>query len=372
MSNSIEEMLSKVEEDSWRKKTGFSEEIENANKLIFKSDNEDNIVAALNDWITRFQPCLFGRIAAKLGLLSYCILTESDLRQTDVYIRDKIQTARQDWSKDALEGKKSGFVILAVSESIATAIPNTAVQNIAQRIGSLYLLKDIECNVIYLDELRLEIPSRSKAVYRWDVGVNYFCTQADKRWWHDHRIPGGMAFSMNSVGHMVKSAKLSNIMQELEKEMNISDDWEHGSIDSLPKALAFAMKTIDNAADTISGRATELLPVENSTSRHDMPECPVDLSAKFPNKDHCEYQGFYHTDETLPSQYFIPDVERPKDLQPRILDFTYLFDNRLDNFDYINMGAGRRIQADTSASSNELTLQDRALKRGKAVETIEE
>lgn len=373
MSKSIKELLENLEEDKWRREISFNKDIEDANNIIFSNKNSDESIAStLNTWIAEFQPCVFGRVAAKLGLLSYCILTESDLRQSDTYIRDKIQSARKQWTRDGLEGTKSGFIIMAVSEKISTAIPDSSVKDIAKRLCSLYLLQEIDCDEIYLDELRLKIPSRNETAFRWDVGVNYFCAQGDKRWWHDHRIPGGMAFSMNSVGHMVKSAKLSNVMQELEKEMNISDDWERGSIDSLDKALIFAMKTIDNSAKTISGKATELLPAETLVSGQDLVQCPFDLSTKFPNKNYCEYRGFYHTDQTLPSQYFLSNVERPLNIEPYLLDFTYLFDKQLDNFDYVNMGEGRQIQADEIASSNELTKQERILKRKRAAETIED
>jgi hypothetical protein len=60
--------------------------------------------------------------------------------------------------------------------------------------------------------------------------------------------------------------------------------------------------------------------------------------------DYCGYKGFYHTDFTIPSLYFIPSVTRPENAYAYDLDFTYLFDSSLDNSDYDRMGQGRRIR----------------------------
>src|SRR6266498_3609476 len=86
----------------------------------------------------------------------------------------------------------------------------------ALRLCSLYLLQDIVPDQIFHDELWLEKPGRDGTTWQWLAGVNYFCAQGDKRWWEDHRIPGGMAFSVNSVGHMVKSGILAKGMLALE------------------------------------------------------------------------------------------------------------------------------------------------------------
>ena len=50
--------------------------------------------AVLSDWLQHYQPCLFGRIAAQRGLMSYCILTTADIEKGDAFVRDKIQASR--------------------------------------------------------------------------------------------------------------------------------------------------------------------------------------------------------------------------------------------------------------------------------------
>jgi hypothetical protein len=134
------------------------------------------------------------------------------------------------------------------------------------------------------------------------------------------------------------------------------------TVDSLGKALQFAMQTIDLASETISGKATELLPLPDD--RTELPsECPISLPARFANKNFCEYRGYYHTDVTLPSDYFRPDVERPQHIKPYSLDFTYLFQRGVDNPDFITMGEGKAIRnvSEVGESNDSVELSPKAL-----------
>jgi hypothetical protein len=79
------------------------------------------------------------------------------------------------------------------------------VKELALRLCSLYLLEEVAPDRIFLDEIWLEKPGRDATTWRWHAGVNSFRAQGDGRWWQDHLMPGGIAFSVNSVGHMVKS-----------------------------------------------------------------------------------------------------------------------------------------------------------------------
>ena len=253
-----------------------------------------------------------GDMQLKIDMLSYCILTETDLKRDDRYIRDKVQSKRREWLHDAFKGLKSGFVILALSERIASALP-TSTQELAQRLCSLYLLKPIEHDQIYLDAVELEIPGQDRPTFRWDAGVNSFSAQGDGRWWRDHRIPGGLAFSVNSVGHMVKSTKVAIAMQEVHATLGVTpEEWSESTIDWLGKALLVAMQTINRAAETPDGRATELLPMPGDSSFFGT--CPITVPSPLAGKDYCSYFGKYHTDSTLPSEYFRDDVRRPPSL----------------------------------------------------------
>ncbi len=105
------------------------------------------------------------------------------------------------------------------------------------------------------------------------------------------------------------------------------------------------MRTIEMASESVSGKATELLPLPPERGSLPVPRCPVNLSAKVSDKNFCEYRGYYHTDYTLPSEYFQPDVERPAGVCPHTLDFTYLFHRDVDNPDFRLMGEGHQIRS---------------------------
>ena len=345
MSRRIAELLDALEEDPWRRDAGFSPEVQRAMVTIHDPlASQESVVRALNEWLSKYQPCLFGRVAAKQGSVCYCLLDDEVLRNSDEAVRDQIKEAQLAWRRAGWKGEASGFVIVLRSERLAAALPDESVKQIALRIASLYLETDVEPDRIYHDEIFFELAhGHRRSAWKWFTGVNYFSAQGDKRWWQDHRFPAGMAFSVNSVGHMVKSGKLTRALRDLEDLMEIpSDAFSNPKIDSLEKALEFAMRTIDMASEGPSGRATHLLPQRGDTG--ETPRCPVQLPEMLSNKNHCEYSGLYNTDYTVPGEYFTSSIERPAGLETHDLDFTYLFDEGLDNPDHSSMGQGQRIR----------------------------
>ena len=346
MGSTLMQLISCLESDPWRSRVGFSSDMEAALRTMSGVSSDADRSAALSDWLQHYQPCLFGRIAAQRGLISYCILTTADIEKGDDFVRDKIQASRTEWSAAAFDGARSGFLIAVVSPELADAKPNETVAAFARTLVGLYLQIDqehVELDKIYLDDVRLEAPLPGRPTWQWDVGVNYFSAQADRRWWNDHRIPAGLALSMNSVGHMVKSTIQSQAVSDLERRLNTEyGERADSKLDSLDKALRMAMMTIDRAAETSSGRATWLLPHPGSDS---VPRCPIKLPLSLADKNHCEYAGYYHTDVTLPSAYFKPDVDRPKDQSVERLDLTYLNEAAADPIDRSRTAAGRRIRA---------------------------
>lgn len=343
MSNTIAELLGRFRPDGWRKENGFSAEIDAANQRLFDSAaTPASRTEVLNEWIRRHQPCLFGRAAAAQRALQYCLITEEDVAKGDEFVRRQISEAHLQWTAATFEGKTSGFIVLVISPIVASASPNADVLEFAKAVAKLYLYEDeIEVDRQYHDVAYLAIPDQKEHVVKWKAGVNYFSAHADRRWWQDHRIPGGLGFSTNSVGHLAKSGKLLSALNEYTKELGIEADDRKGSkIESLERALVVAMQTIDNASESVSGRATELkaLPADGAESRL---KCPIELPPKLAEKNYCSYRGYYHTDFTLPAEYFKPDVERPIDQQLfEHLDFTYLFNRSPDNTAYFSMGEG--------------------------------
>lgn len=328
--------------DEWRERVGFSGDLQEANAALFAAADDRGRIDVLERWLQRHQPCIFGQIAARHGFESYCILTEQDFGQGDTAVRDKIQACRLTWKREAEEGRKSGFIILAMSRTLAEARPDDALLGFARHLATLYLLRDIEPDRIYTDAVRLVQPTPERPTWEWLVGVNFFGSQGDGRWWLDHRVPGGIAFSMNSVGHMVKSSMLADALADLASAMGTAGEGpDQSKVISLERALIVAMHTIGNAQAGPSGKATELLPLQDPQP---VPACPVELPARLQGCDHRTYHGYYDTDETLPSVYFRPDVERPSDTPLKNLDFTYLYDKSIDNPDYLTVGLGLRVR----------------------------
>jgi hypothetical protein len=347
---SLSDLLEALEPDPWRRQVGFTPEVQAAQEALYANqDDPSQLSECLATWLQKYQPCLFGKLAARVGALEYCFLSEADLRSDEV-VRKKIQASRTNWTRDAFMGKKSGFIILLLSERIANAQPSSGVLSLAQRLAYLYLEREVSTDTVHLDDVFLERPGDRRTTWMWPAGVNYFCAQADKRWWQDHRIPGGMGFSINSVGHMVKSNILAQNAEELDKLLGgPSEAWTPSKVDSLAKALDLAMRTIHGASAAVSGKATHLVPLPES-DLDSVPRCPIQLPAMLTSMNHCEYAGYYHTDYTLPTEYFRADVERPAELPQRMLDFTYLFHNVPENPDHRLMGEGRPIRADVEQS----------------------
>jgi hypothetical protein len=347
--SSLRELIQALNADPWRRDHAFSDDVEAAHRQLFATNDAEARAAALNEWLSKNQPCLFGKIAAKTGLMRYCIISDADLESGDEHVQRRIQTARSAWWADAFDGQASGFVIALISEAVAFCEPDGNVLSLARRLCELYLLHEIEPDHIYTDAVYLEKPGKSRRTWKWGVGANYFAAHGDGRWWRDHRILGGLAFSMNSVGHMVKAAVINGSMAQLDEKLGGKvEDWGVAHVDSLPKALILAMRTIANAANTDSGKATRLFDVSELPPHL---ACPIDLPPGLTDKNCCEYFGHYDTDMTLPSEYFRADVDRPADVQDHRLDFTYLFDKVAANTDFAQLGEGVVIRGRVETAS---------------------
>ena len=340
----LRDLIPQLRADPWRSANPFSSDLGPALEQLHQCQSDEDRAAVIAEWLALRQPCIFGRMAARRGLLSYCFLTPEDVQSGDDLVRDKIQENRRNWYAAADAGQRSGFVISVLCRQLDNAEPDLVVERFARRLLELYLLEDsAETDHIYLDRVRLEAPLKDRPTWEWDVGVNYFSAQGDRRWWHDHRFPVGIALSMNSVGHMVKATHVARTTNELKSRLSLDagDDFADVKLDSLAIAHGIAMKTIANAAPAISGPATWLLPHPGAAV---IGGCPHALPPSVADKNFVEYRGYYHTDITLPSVYFKQDVERSAEVGELALDFTYLVESIADPIDRIRVGEGRRVR----------------------------
>ncbi len=322
--DTLADLLDQLSPDPWRQQSPFSPEVEACQRQLFDpATSREDKADALLEWLaSTAQPCLFGRMAAKKGWLSVGVVTEADLFRGDDHVRQVIQEDRRTWKRAALSGERHGFIILAVSRALAYAEPGPVLQRWVLRLCELYL-SQTGLNEVFHDSLALTIARAERSEYRqWKVGVNLFAAQGDGRWWHDHRIPGGVAFSMNSVGHMARrlaedairvNPKLAERATQMPTEQ--LERW----------ALPLAMRTIATAA---RGRipGTWLLPRPGGPAGS--PEAEgrrLAVLGSLAAHDEDEYGGRYHTDQTIPAEYFDPSPDRPAGLKDHGLYFTYFY-----------------------------------------------
>jgi hypothetical protein len=194
------------------------------------------------------------------------------------------------------------------------AAPDEALRQFAlhlQHLAGWVTRPDINGNDIADEWLYLRNP-KTRVIVKFTFSVDFFATVGDKRWWHDHRIPGGMAFTANSLGHMVRH-------QEWYEDRNDRIEW----------ALRTAMVTIESAAKGVPhGPATYLREEKYGPLK---PYAwtgatkPSDKE-KLKDKDCGSYGGYLHTDHAVRAEFFDPHEAPMYKETPYLMDFAYIFD----------------------------------------------
>jgi hypothetical protein len=339
----VSELMAMLQPDPWRQTNPFAEDMQKCHTVLFDPRaTRQQKMTALSDWLADSQPCQFGQMEAKQGRLNFCLLTENDLERGDDHIRTEIENSRAAWKNRALMGGSHGFLIVVVSPVIANARPGRpggTLHQLASTLCDLYLGVGTS-DEIHLDDVVLQLESNSQRSWRrWSVGVNYFSAQGDGRWWHDHRIPGGMAFSMNSVGHMARTIA--------ERALLRNPGLQPGNV---PReklvywALPKAMRTI-GLQQPGSRRGTWLAKRGRFEEDREPPtfEQRQRIFGELAQLSENRYLGKYHTDETIPSGYFDEALWKEEDLKVRDdLAFTYL--HKRSDPDYDAMGTGQIIE----------------------------
>jgi hypothetical protein len=320
------ELLRELKPDEWRSQFGFSADLTEAHLQLFKTgQTAEGSRTVLNNWLRRnTHPCHFGRSAASRDLHQICVLTDIDLKAGDDHVRRVIQNERGRWKARALSGQSSSFIVALICRRLAYAEPNDVLQFIAIRLCDL-ILGEAGVDRILLDDLVLLVENKQ---IRWQAGASVFAAQGDKRWWHDHRFPGGLAFSLNSIGHMTAVRALHSTRHVTDFTVQRTEYLRHW-------ALPGAVHTIERAS-TGQFRCTwllEKLPNERRPEwMHNTPRKRLLTKVSLQR-----YAGVYHTDHTIPSEYFRPRVVC--DCVDRFeLSLAYLHDPRDPEFHRIAFG----------------------------------
>lgn len=339
----LPDFLEALADDPWRRTSPFSDTVSACHEVLFRSAaTRSEMADALNAWLATEQPCLFGQMEAKQKRLAYCLLTENDLYKGDEHVRSRIEQDRAVWRGRARGGGSHGFIIVAVSRQIAHAAVNDDLLRLARHLCGLYLGRDAP-NEIFHDSLGLEMAEDGRRVFReWKVGANFFAAQGDGRWWRDHRFPGGIAFSMNSVGHMARF----RAEEMLQKKSSLREAVADVPRDRLVYwALPRAMRTI-GVRQPDSTRGTWLATHGQFAEDKEPPTFEVrqrvfqEMAGYGMNR----YYGAYHTDQTIPASYFDPAITTLAAAGVRDdLVFTYL--HNPEDEDHLTMGVGTLAQA---------------------------
>jgi len=316
---SVKKLMQSLREDRWRTEHPFSPDILEANRVIlhpYASDPEK--AKALSLWVRPNQPCLFGRMAATKGRMQFCILSDSDLYSSDKHIREKIKRERLVWKQASVKNDKPahGFMLVAASEKIMLAAPDDNLFRLACGLRELWgckVEKDEYGNDVAWETLFLRHPTDNQYV-KFTFSLDYFGAQGDGRWWHDHRVPGGIGFTANSLGHMARTR-----------------EWYEGRGPQAEWAVELAMLTVEEAAKTQWGKAIWLEDLKGGQPARGK-ECPFSdpssVKEKLRNKDWSYYAGFLSTDHSIRKELFRSEPELPKELNRKWLqDLTYIYES---------------------------------------------
>lgn len=348
---SLVSLFDGLREDPWRAGHPFSDDMKEAADLAhYPFALDQDVAEGMGLWCLKRQTCQFGRIAAKKGQIHFCILRERDLAEGDQGIAGKIAESKRLWKQRALidtHGPPHGLLLLFASPRVALAAPDDNLRRFADRLLELAGWTPKRAgkklgNTISSDFLYLKNPNDG-FVYGFQFNVDFFAAAGDGRWWHDHRIPGGIAFTANSTGHM----------------RHFKDWYESPATDHGQWALKQAMITISHAHPTkgehpgaprtdprAEGRVTWLRPLD-AQGKPLVPQSPCPLNpvpATLQGKDWTRYEGLLHTDHAVRAEFFDGRDEAVTGAAPYLMDFTYLYDR--DQADFINFMAGVRVPED--------------------------
>jgi len=325
--SSAAELFARLNGDAWRVTHPFGEDILQANALLHnKAATEEEMAEGLSLWCQHRQPCQFGKVAASQRRIHFCFLREEAVSAwSDDELAEKIREEKQLWKQRAAcdpERAAHSFVIVVASPQVALAAPDPQLRAFSDRILELSGWEPTRVgarrkNTVTSDFLYLRHPNEN-CFYGFRYNVDFFACAGDGGWWHDHRFPGGIAFTANSTGHMLSFR-----------------EWYGGKPRNESWGLMQAMLTIQNAAPTKSkeacdpseqGVVTWLRPLSaDGKPLVDTVSCPfANTPSRLAGKDWTRYEGVLHTDHAVREEFFHGSREvAPTSSKPYLMDFTY-------------------------------------------------
>jgi hypothetical protein len=320
--------------DRFRTKHPFSEDLESTQAILFNPRYDKwKKLDAYRRWLSTGQPCLFGKAAAKNKNVFICLLEEHEvlcMKNGDDDLRATIQDHRQVWKRYALDEPFSSFLVVLLSKRLVNKEPGDKLKEICRRLLELYMEVDKVNDDTILPQreyvfMRVNGKESETKLLKFGTLPNVFCAQGDKRWWHDHRTPGGIMITSNALGHFEYYRNGEGTIGEKEKT----------------HALDNAMRTIKNAYGNDKKRrglvhcpATRLVPLAQGETT------PIRETSDLHKYAPSHYEGFFHTDHLIPSVFFSRERD-PEELKLYDnLSFQYIYDPEGDPIDHKELMTG--------------------------------
>lgn len=169
---------------------------------------------ALLAWIQKFQPCLFGRLAARQSMgtsaskglaIDIALVEERDLEEGEARVASVIRSCRRTWKDRASRGESSAFLILFNSRKLAYTLPSEELATVCQYLAALYLQEVgiVERDVVYTEAVPLADDDGNWALFKASTQLFYSGAHLMRN--HDRRFPGGVAIVVNGPGHYARS-----------------------------------------------------------------------------------------------------------------------------------------------------------------------
>lgn len=359
---SLRDLHYRLRQDKQRACRGFSPDLAEASALLHRPYVEEHEAEeGLRQWCKARQPCQFGRAAASQGQIFFCVLRERDLedgRGGDQAVAARIAAAKRQWKQRAVSDRNSpphSFVLVFGSPHVMEAAADDNLRRFANRLLELTGWKPERRarrseNTITSDFLYLKHP-QTGAYHGFRFNLDFFAGAGDGTWWHDHRFPGGIAFTANATGHMkafldwyrepgrdhgawaLKQAMMTIARSHATKPVPGDDQTTPGRARS------------EQAART-EGRVTWLLDL-NPEGQPVVARLPCPLEAvpgQLAGKDWTKYEGLLHTDNAVREEFFDGRAEPLTTHKPPLMDFTYLYDTTQP--DFTDFTAGRVFTED--------------------------
>jgi hypothetical protein len=346
----LRDLYLRLRQDRARAARLFSDDMESVTALMHHPyTTPDEIAEGILEWCSKRQPGRFGMLAASRRQIHVAVLRELDFADGDDGIAARIAEEKRLWKQRAASDLKTpphALLLVFASPRLALAAPDDNLRRFSDRLLALAgwgpdRRQRSGENSISSDFLYLPHPTDGH-FYGFQFNVDFFAAAGDGLWWHDHRIPGGIAFTANSTGHM----------------RYFRDWYEQPGTDHGEWAVKQAMLTIANAhphpasaaANTADpsgeGRVTWLRDL-GPGGRAFVPDVPCPLAVvpkTLGGKDWTRYEGLLHTDHAVREEFFTDRDVPPTVARPYLMDFTYLYDTRQE--DFLKFTKGVKVSVD--------------------------